>query len=408
MNGGERIIQMSNDLMYPNPEADTRAEAQGFDARRLRHAVDLVKAGCAGESDHPSYPGAVVLIMRHGVEVVHEAFGFRSYDESAEPMTRDTIFDVASLSKPIATATAVLRLVEMGEVNLDDPVGRYLPGAPEGITLMNLLTHTSGLPPSITVFRAAESRDDCVRAARAVLPQYAAGSKVEYSCMGFILLALLVEAVTGESLNVFARREIFASLGMKDTGYYTVERFAELARVAPTERRTSCEKGEELWAWLNRTGQFLDLHTDGQVAWGAVHDENALAMGGVSGNAGVFSTAVDIAKFGQMYLERGCYGGVRVLSPATVELATRNLTAGMGDNRGLGWQLKGPNTSFGSLISDRAYGHTGFTGTVLWIDPDRELVVVLLTNRVHETRDNQALVDLRPRFLNAVVAAIDR
>ena len=112
MNGGERIIQMSNDLMYPNPEADTRAEAQGFDARRLRHAVDLVKAGCAGESDHPSYPGAVVLIMRHGVEVVHEAFGFRSYDESAEPMTRDTIFDVASLSKPIATATAVLRLVD--------------------------------------------------------------------------------------------------------------------------------------------------------------------------------------------------------------------------------------------------------------------------------------------------------
>ncbi len=406
---------MSDDLMYTNPEADARAEAQGFGVDRLRHAVDLVRKGCAGESDRPSYPGAVVLIMRRGVEVVHEAFGLRSYDESAEPMTRDTIFDVASLSKPIATATAVLRLVELGEVNLDDPIGRYIPGvgaagagAGADITLMNLLTHTSGLPPSITVFKGAESSDDCVRIARSVLPEYAAGSKVEYSCMGFILLALLVEAVTGESLNVFARREIFDKLGMKDTGYYTVDRFAERARVAPTERRTSCEKGEELWAWLNRTGQFLDLHTRRQVAWGAVHDENALAMGGVSGNAGVFSTATDIAKFGQMYLQHGSYRGITVLSPATVELATRNFTAGMGDNRGLGWQLKGPNTSFGSLISDRAYGHTGFTGTVLWIDPERELIVVLLTNRVHETRENQALVDLRPRFLNAVVAAISR
>lgn len=406
---------MSNDLICTNPEADARAEAQGFDARRLRHAVGLIRRGCAGESDHPSYPGAVALIMRHGVEVVHAAFGFRSYDRSALPMTCDTIFDVASMTKPIATATAVLRLVEMGEVNLDDPIGRYMPGvASDGvgagadITVMNLLTHTSGLPASTSVFKGAESRDDCVRIARSVLPEYAAGSKVEYSCVGFILLALLVEAVTGESLNVFARREIFDKLGMKDTGYYTVERFADRARVAPTESRSSCEKGEELWAWLNRTGQFLDLHTERRVAWGAVHDENALALGGVSGNAGVFSTAVDIAKFGQMYLGGGSYRGVRVLSPATVELATRNFTAGMGDNRGLGWQLKGPNTSFGSLISDRAYGHTGFTGTVLWIDPERELVVVLLTNRVHETRENQALVDLRPRILNAVAAAVNR
>jgi len=407
-NGGERIIQIPTDLMYPGPDADARAEAQGFDVRRLRHAVDLIKRRCAGESDHPSYPGAVVLIMRHGVEAVHEAFGFRSYDESSLPMTRDTIFDVASMSKPIATATAVLRLVELGEVNLYDPIGRYVPGVAADTTIMNLLTHTSGLPPSISVFAGAENRDDCVRIACSAPPEYAAGSKVEYSCMGFILLALLVETVTGENLDVFARREVFDKLGMKDTGYYTVERFAERARVAPTESRSSCERGEELWAWLSKTGQFLDLHTERRVAWGAVHDENALALGGVSGNAGVFSTAADIAKFAQMYLGNGSYHGVRVLSPATVELATHNFTAGMGDNRGLGWQLKGPNTSFGSLISDRAYGHTGFTGTVLWVDPDRELIVVLLTNRVHETRENQALVELRPRFLNAVVAAVDR
>ena len=166
--------------------------------------------------------------MRHGVEVVHEAFGFRSYDELAEPMTCDTIFDVASMSKPMATATAVLRLVEMGEVNLDDPIGRYIPGvgiaavgAGDDITLMNLLTHTSGLPPSITVFKGAESRDDCVRIARSVLPEYAAGSRVEYSCMGFILLALLVEGSPGEPQCLFEGD--LRQAWMKDTGYSTVE-----------------------------------------------------------------------------------------------------------------------------------------------------------------------------------------
>ncbi len=406
MSNEGRVIHMATDLVFSN------AEVQGFDVARLQHAVDLVRKGCSGEGGCRSYPGAVLLIVRRGVEIVHEAFGFRSYDSSAQPMTRDTVFDVASMSKPIATTSAILRLMEMGEINLDDPLQRYMPGfagaAGNEISLMNLLTHTSGLPGWVPVYTRADGRDDCVQFMCSLTPELVVGSQVEYSCMGFILLGLLVETVTGESLNTFARRELFDKLGMDDTGYYATERFAERARLAPTERRTACERGEELWAWLHKTGQFLDLHTEDSVAWGAVHDEDALAMGGVSGNAGVFSTAADIAKFAQMYLGNGYYNGTRVLSPATIELATHNFTAGMGDNRGLGWQLKGPNTSFGSLISDRAYGHTGFTGTALWIDPERDLIVVLLTNRVHETRENEALLGLRPRFLNAAVASIDK
>ena len=401
-----------------NAEAH-RTAYLGFDEERLEHAVSLVKNGCISvEQDdgrsgrRPSYPGAVLLIMRHGVEVVHKAFGMRSFGESALPMTLDTVFDVASMTKPIATATAVLRLVEMGEINLDHPVGRYLPqaaaanAAANEITLMHLLTHTSGLPAEAPLYEGADGRDDCVRALLGLAPELAVGSAVQYSCMGFILLSLVVEEVTGEGLDAFVRREVFDKLGMDDSGFYAVERFAEQERVAPTERRTAIERGREIWEWVRRTGQFLDLHTESSVAWGAVHDENALAMGGVSGNAGLFSTAADIGKFAQMYLQGGCYGGARILAPATVELATRNFTAGMGDNRGLGWHLKSPGTFFGSLISERAYGHTGFTGGALWIDPDRDLAVVLLTNRVHETRDNLALVNLRPRFINAVVAAI--
>jgi CubicO group peptidase (beta-lactamase class C family) len=395
---------MVTNLTFPN------AQSQGFDETRLRYAVDLVLKGCSGSERTRSYPGAVLLVMRNGVEVVHEACGFCSYDEGAQAMRKDIVFDVASMSKPIATTSAILRLMEMGEVNLEDPIARYMPSFDRAtwgqITLTHLLTHTSGLPGWIPIYARAEDRDDCERFVRNLSPVEAVGLRVEYSCMGFMVLGLLVETITSESLNMFVRREIFDKLGMNDTGYYTAEEFVPRERVAPTERRNSCERGRELWAWIHKTGQFLDLHSNDSVAWGAVHDENALAIGGVSGNAGLFSTAADIAKFAHMYLRDGRGDNGLILSPAAIGLATRNFTPGIGDNRGLGWQLKGPNTSFGSLMSEKAYGHTGFTGTALWIDPEYDLVVVFLTNRVHETRENEALLDLRPRLLNAIIASI--
>jgi CubicO group peptidase (beta-lactamase class C family) len=392
-------------------------ELAGFDRERLNHAVGLVKQGCA----KGAYPGAVVLIERGGVKVVHEAIGFTSYAPGAQPTTVDTVYDVASMTKPIATASAVLRLVELGEVNLDDPIARYLPEVGAAITVRQLLTHTSGLVADAPLWKTGEGgRADCAAAAMALTRpealESAPGSAVRYSCIGFILLGLMVEAVTSEGLDSFVGREVFDKLQMTQTGFYTVNQFAERARVALTERRTAVGLGRDFWARLVDSGRYLDLHTPDSVAHGAVHDENALAMGGVSGNAGLFSTARDVAKFARMYLAGGAVGErpgldgragrVQVLSPAVIELATTNHTAGLGENRGLGWFVNTPGTFFGNLLSPKAYGHTGFTGTAVWVDPVRELIVVLLTNRVHETRENLALISLRPRFINAVVAAI--
>ncbi|MGB4338181.1 MAG: serine hydrolase [Bacillota bacterium] len=399
-------------------EARERARAAGFDPERLEHALGLLRRACASGA----FPGGVVLVERRGMRVVHEAMGFTSYGNAARPVTVETVYDVASLTKPMATVTSVLRLMELGEVNLDDGVARYLPGVADGITLVHLLTHTGGLVADAPLWEmgGAGGREACVRAAMALAKAEALearpGAQVRYSCIGFILLGLVVEKVAGEGLEAFARREVFEKLGMGRTGFYTVERFVEREAVAPTERRSSCQLGQRFWERLRQCGMYLDLHTADSVAWGAVHDENALAMGGVSGNAGLFSTADDVAKLARMYLagERAVRtegdedGAVQVLSPATVELATRNYTAGMGENRGLGWQLATPGSSFGNLMSPRAFGHTGFTGTAVWADPVRDLVIVLLTNRVHPTRENLALVNLRPKFVNTVVAAITR
>lgn len=387
-------------------------EAAGFDHERLAHALNIIRQGCACGA----FPGAVVLIERGGAEVVHEAFGFRSLTPGDKFATVDTVYDVASMTKPMATASAVLRLVELGEVTLDDPITRYLPEAGgaggAAITVRRLLTHTAGLVADAPLWQAGEgSRADCARAAMALAAadalESAPGSAVRYSCIGFILLGLMVETVTGEGLDSFVAREIFDKLQMNDTGFYTVNQFAARERVAPTEKRTGFEQGRMFWERLVASGRFVGLHTPDAVAHGAVHDENALAMEGVSGNAGLFSTARDVAKFARMYLNGGAgEGGVRVLSPAAVELSTTNHTEGLGENRGLGWFVNTPGTFFGNLLSSRAYGHTGYTGTAMWVDPLRELVVVLLTNRVNETRDNLALIGLRPRFINAVAAAV--
>jgi len=357
-------------------------EKLGFDPERLK-LVDglvqrLVDSGC--------FPGAVLLVARRGRVAHFKAYGYAQLYPERCPMTPDAVFDLASLTKVVATTPVILRLAEMGELSLDDPVSLYFPAFNEGakrkVTVWHLLTHTSGLPAYAPLYSLLGWGEDAYGYIAGLNLEYEPGTKVVYSDLGFILLGRIAELVAGKPLDELARELVFEPLGMRDTMFNPPLELRE--RAAATE-----------YCRLRR-----------RVLKGEVHDENAWFMGGVAGHAGLFSTARDLAAYAQMWLNRGSLGGARVLSPATVELATRNHTQGLNECRGLGWALNCRPCSCGDLMSPRAYGHTGFTGTSLWIDPVYELFVILLTNRVHPTRENQCLLRARRLVHNAVMASL--
>ncbi|RLF05891.1 MAG: hypothetical protein DRK00_03230 [Thermoprotei archaeon] len=362
------------------PQSDP--EALGFNPERLARLDQLVKyhirRGC--------YPGAVLLVARHGRIVYLKAFGYSSLYPRVEEMRVDTLFDLASLTKVVATTTIALRLVEEGLISLDDPVSAYIPafsgGAKDKVRLWHLLTHTSGLPAYAPLFSILASREEVTGYISGLKLEYEPGTRVVYSDLGFILLGEILEKVAGEPLDKLAKELIFKPLEMRNTTYNPPLELRE--RAAATE-----------YCKYRR-----------RILRGEVHDENAWFMGGVAGHAGLFSTAQDLAVFAQMMLNRGEYGGVRVLSPASVECATRNHTEGLGERRGLGWALNTRPCSCGDLMSPKAYGHTGFTGVSLWIDPVYDLFVIFLTNRVHPTRENRCLISARRLIHNVVMGAI--
>lgn len=351
----------------------------GFDGARLQRAWDLLdEAVRRGE-----IPGAVAVVGRRGLpDVGPVATGRAAVHPEPRPMTPDTMFDLASLTKVLGTAMACWTSIERGRLRLDDDVRALLPGfAGAGVRVRHLLTHSSGLPASRDL-RAA-GRDPAERLAAALREPALRppGQTVVYSDMGFIVLGALLAAVAGVPLPELARREVFAPLGMAETCWLPPA--AWLPRIAPTE-------------WSDEVGGWV---------WGRVHDENARALGGVAGHAGLFATAADVARLGRALLE----GGDGVLSPRTVAVMAENATASLNDDRTLGWQARGRGNSAGDLMTERAFGHTGFTGTSLWIDPGLGLFAVLLTNRVHFGREGTAVAiqRLRPRFHNAVVAAME-
>ena len=361
------------------------AESVGMDTGRIKKVCDFVdKAVSEG-----AFPGAVVLVARKGVIATHKVYGkaVAIPPEKARPMELNTIFDLGSLTKPVATATSTMMLLERGKLRLDDPVNLFIPsfagGEKEKVTIRDLLTHTSGLPAWKPLYKECKTRDDFLRELCQMELEYHPEEKVVYSCLGFILLTFILEKITGENLASFSSREIFKPLDMKDTFFNPPESLRD--RIVATER---C-------SWRNR------------VLIGEVHDENAYGMGGVSGNAGLFSTAHDVAVYAQMMLNEGKYGGVRVLSSSSVRLMTRNCTSKLNEPRGLGWLLKSEKaSSAGDLFSSASFGHTGFPGTCLWIDPEKELIAILFTNRIHPTRENEAILRIRPLFHNLVASAI--
>ncbi|MEN8162867.1 MAG: glycoside hydrolase family 3 N-terminal domain-containing protein [Acidobacteriota bacterium] len=334
-----------------------------------------------------AFPGGVLAVGHKGALVHLHPFGSVSYDEDATAVEADTIYDLASLTKVIATTTMAMILVDEERLSLDAKVQDFLPlfegPNKDTVTVRHLLTHSSGLDWWAPLFEEIEGRQSYVQHIQAMDLVYEPGSEYRYSDLGIILLGEILSRVAGEPFEDFVTKRVFEPLGMAETGY--LPDVALLPRIAPTEND----------------------ERRGGVVHGQVHDENAHAMGGIAPHAGLFSTAGDLARFVQMIANGGVFEHHRLISQKTVDLFTKAEGSVTGSTRALGWDTKSPeHSSAGTLFSTNSFGHTGFTGTSIWIDPERDLFIVLLTNRVHPTRENTLIREARPAVADAVVGGL--
>jgi serine-type D-Ala-D-Ala carboxypeptidase len=369
------------DIESASAKADpAQAAAQAVDAAMVR---GIEEARC---------PGGVVLVRHRGRVIVHRAYGYASMHLSATasatvpvPARLDTLYDLASITK-LFTATCVLRLVEDGHLRLDEPVTRILPrfgtNGKAPITIRHLLTHTSGLPALLRLWELEATPEARRGRVHDVAPTHLPGTIYRYSDLGPMVLGYVIERVTGAPLDRVVVDFVTGPLRMEQVHFRPP---ADLRpRIAPTEDSSAVGRG---------------------LVWGEVHDENAWSLGGVSGHAGLFGTAEDLGIFGQAFLQGGAYAGARLLNPETVAEMTRN-HAGKLAQRALGWELD--NASFmGRLAAPGTFGHTGFTGTSIVVEPQRQLVVVLLTNRVHPTRNGPSIHPVRRAVADAALAMVE-
>jgi CubicO group peptidase (beta-lactamase class C family) len=374
-------IEVPADAMKLAP-MEVRSEEQ------LKPAYDVLEKAIADKA----FPGATLAVGYRG-KVSLQAFGKLSYVAKSPQVQLRTMYDVASLTKVIVTTTLVEKLVEgdfKSPLLLDVPIERYLPEWTSGpqpewrhrVTVRHLMTHTSGLPPFKEYWRTSKGKADTLRMIFAEPLESEPGTKMVYSDLGIILMAEIIERLTGRTLDDLAKEYIFAPLGMNDSMYKPPKKI--WPQIAPTE---------------------FDAIFRHRLIQGEVHDENAYAIGGVSGHAGVFSTAPDLAAFCQMLLNGGVYAHQRILKRATIAQFTAPQELAKG-TRTLGWVVPTEGSSSGHYFSPHSFGHTGFTGTTIWIDPDRQLFVVLLTNRVNPTRENHKIAEVRPALHDAVMQAL--
>jgi CubicO group peptidase (beta-lactamase class C family) len=358
----------------------------GMSPARLEKVDHVVERGLLAGG----YPGAAVVVGRRGAAVVEKGFGRLSWAATAPAVSVDrTIYDLASLTKVVATTTGIMLLYDEGKIGLDDKVQKFIPSFTGGrkgdITVRMLLEHRSGLPAGRDVWRTArtpaQARAQVIATSLVTKPN----EYYTYSDLGADMLGFIVEEVSGQRMDRFLRERVYAPLGMNNTYFLPAPSLRD--RIAPTE--THPPRGYSLR--------------------GEVHDENAYALGGVAGHAGLFSTAADLSVFAQMMLNGGEFGGKRILADSTVTMFTKRVRTS--STRGLGWDTcseKGDGTC-GQYMATSAFGHTGFTGTSLWIDPDHDMFVVLLTNRVHDARARRpsiVIADVRADLADAAALAV--
>lgn len=352
-----------------------------------KDAFQEVERLLAAYVEKKAFPGAALAVGYRGSLVLDFGAGRLDFTEKSNRANGDTVYDLASLSKVVGTASAAMVLYESGRLLLDAPVQDYLPEFQginkDRVRVQHLLLHSAGLPAYMPLYKEARGYEEVVKRVYAVPLEYEPGSRIQYSDLGMILLGEILSRAAARSLDAFLAEKLFVPLGMKSTTYNPPKNL--ISHIAPTENDP----------WRKR------------VVRAEVHDENAYAMGGVAGHAGLFSSAHDLAVFAQLMLNRGMYDHDRYLRPETIARFTSVQNAQNGGECSLGWMKPSASNWTGKLFSGVAFGHTGFTGTSIWIDPDRQLFLILLTNRVHPTRENTMIDEVRRVIAEAVVRAID-
>jgi CubicO group peptidase (beta-lactamase class C family) len=373
-------------LNQPSPQLADLPSAFDLQDKQFSRAFAVLREAI----EQRAFPAAAIAVTHRGSLIALQGFGRFTYEDDAPVVQPDTIFDLASVTKVVATTAVAMLLHERGQLPLDIPLGHFLPdfvarsprhqqATREAVTLLMLLAHSSGLPAYEKLFEVAGSRDELVRAALTTRLVAAPGARAEYSDVGFILLGEVLARQAGMALDLFARQEIFTPLGMTHTRFNPPAEWKP--EIPPTEDDRTFRK---------------------RVIQGEVNDENASVMGGVAGHAGVFAPAIDIARFAECMLR----GGAPILKPETVRLFTRRAESPTGSSRALGWDTPSPPASSGTHFSAASFGHLGFTGTSLWIDSTRQLSVTLLTNRTWPNRMSQAIRQVRPLVHDAIVEAL--
>ncbi|MCL2006653.1 MAG: beta-lactamase family protein [Treponema sp.] len=324
-----------------------------------------------------AFPGGNYIIGNPDAILEQGSFGTM---DGSKTVDMNTIYDLASLTKTV-TSIATMRMLQQGLLCMEDTIGVFLPENDKSdVMLYELMTHTSRIQGAEKLYRKCDTKEKMIESLLSMPPRDTKAVPVEYSCAGYIILGAILEAIAGRGLDEVFKTLVLDPLGMENTMFNPPDSIHE--RIAPTE---FCQ-------WRNC------------IIKGRVHDENAVVMGGISGNAGLFGTAPDIAKIAKMMLTGKDEKGRDFLSPAIIKEMTRDHTIGLNLSRGLGWQVKrGPGTPMGDLYSNGSFGHTGFTGTSFYIDPERKLYAVLLTNRVHPTRENEKIFRVRKIFHNLVI-----